>query len=103
MDQRKSALSAWARRCLEELAGLRPESELARALAQAPVETVSGDASFRRYFRIRLNGSLLRGGGVVVVFTCTVLNSVYRAATATRCRQTRFVSFWLKRQNYYNS
>ncbi len=66
MDQRKSALSAWARRCLEELAGLRPESEIARALAQAPVETVSGDASFRRYFRIRLNGSLLRRGGVVV-------------------------------------
>jgi len=39
---------------------------MARVLAQAPVETVSGDASFRRYFRIRLNGSLLRRGGVVV-------------------------------------
>ncbi len=55
MDQRKSALSAWARRCLEELAGLRQHSETSRALTAAPVETVSGDASFRRYFRIRLS------------------------------------------------
>ncbi len=64
MDQRKSALSAWARRCLGELAGLQPESETARALTQAPVETVSGDASFRRYFRVRLTAPLL-GDGVV--------------------------------------
>ncbi len=64
MDQRKSALSAWARRCLGDLAGLQPESETARALTQAPVETVSGDASFRRYFRVRLTAPLL-GKGVI--------------------------------------
>ncbi|MES3007057.1 MAG: phosphotransferase [Pseudomonadota bacterium] len=64
MDQRKSALSAWARRCLTELAGLRPESDTARALAAAPVETVSGDASFRRYFRIRLAAPLSGAGGI---------------------------------------
>lgn len=55
MDQRKSALSAWARECLENpgLNGLANASPLL-GLAQAEVETVSGDASFRRYFRIRV-------------------------------------------------
>ncbi|MGB4247026.1 MAG: phosphotransferase [Pseudohongiellaceae bacterium] len=50
MDQRKSALSVWARRQLSEMAGATP----LQGLAEAEVETVSGDASFRRYFRIRI-------------------------------------------------
>lgn len=50
MDQRKSALAEWARQCIE---GMASAASLV-GLAQAEVETVSGDASFRRYFRIRL-------------------------------------------------
>lgn len=46
MDQRKDALAAWARQCLQDMAG--------SALPQGSIHTVSGDASFRRYFRIVL-------------------------------------------------
>ena len=46
MDQRRDALAAWARQCLQEMAG--------RGLPSGSVHTVSGDASFRRYFRIVL-------------------------------------------------
>jgi len=46
MDQRKEMLALWARQCLQELAGSKPVA--------GRVETVSGDASFRRYFRLRL-------------------------------------------------
>lgn len=50
MDQRKQALATWARQCLQQMS------------AQAPVlgtlETVSGDASFRRYFRLRFDAAL---------------------------------------------
>lgn len=58
MDHRKSALAAWARHCLAE-GGLEEKggAKLLPRLAQAEVETVSGDASFRRYFRIRLASS----------------------------------------------
>ncbi|MCB1648629.1 MAG: phosphotransferase [Pseudomonadales bacterium] len=47
MDERKTALTAWARQCLEEMCD--------QAGVAGDVETVSGDASFRRYFRMRLN------------------------------------------------
>lgn len=50
MDQRKSALAAWARQHLEVITGSGP--------IIADVETVSGDASFRRYFRIRVSAVL---------------------------------------------
>jgi len=48
MDQRKTLLSAWAQRCLATMPGLG-EGDASRA----SVDTVSGDASFRRYFRLR--------------------------------------------------
>lgn len=47
MDERKVALTAWARQCLEEMCD--------QAGVVGEVETVSGDASFRRYFRMHLN------------------------------------------------
>lgn len=46
MDQRRDALAAWARQCLQDMAGA--------PLPQGTLHTVSGDASFRRYFRIVL-------------------------------------------------
>ena len=46
MDQRKDALTAWARQCLQDMAGGLP--------LEGSIHTVSGDASFRRYFRIVL-------------------------------------------------
>lgn len=45
MDQRREALVAWARHCLEDMTGYSP--------VVGEVEIVSGDASFRRYFRLR--------------------------------------------------
>lgn len=50
MDQRREALVAWARRCLGDMTGHGP--------ILGEVETVSGDASFRRYFRLRLDRAL---------------------------------------------
>ncbi len=50
MDIRKDALVQWARHCLEDMSGHSP--------VEGAIETVSGDASFRRYFRIRLNRAL---------------------------------------------
>lgn len=50
MDQRKSELAAWARQFLEVTAGT--------GSIEVEVETVSGDASFRRYFRIRVSSIL---------------------------------------------
>ncbi len=50
MDIRKDALVRWARHCLEDMSGHGP--------VKGAIETVSGDASFRRYFRIRLNRTL---------------------------------------------
>jgi len=47
MDQRKQMLAAWARERLQELAGAQS--------VEGKIETVSGDASFRRYFRLRLD------------------------------------------------
>lgn len=46
MDQRLNALAVWARQCLQEMAGGGP--------LEGTIHTVSGDASFRRYFRIVL-------------------------------------------------
>ncbi|MGJ8688233.1 MAG: aminoglycoside phosphotransferase family protein [Gammaproteobacteria bacterium] len=46
MDNRKDALVRWAKHCLEDMSGHGP--------VEGIIETVSGDASFRRYFRIRL-------------------------------------------------
>jgi aminoglycoside/choline kinase family phosphotransferase len=46
MDIRRTELSAWAKQCVADLAGL--------ALCDGDVNVVSGDASFRRYFRLRL-------------------------------------------------
>lgn len=50
MDQRKEALVAWARHCLEDMTGYSP--------VVGEVEIVSGDASFRRYFRLRFERAL---------------------------------------------
>lgn len=50
MDNRKDALVSWTRHCLEAMTG--------RAAAVAGIDVVSGDASFRRYFRIRLAAPL---------------------------------------------
>jgi aminoglycoside/choline kinase family phosphotransferase len=50
MDSRKEALVAWARQCLEDMTGCSP--------VVGEIEVVFGDASFRRYFRIRLPRSL---------------------------------------------
>lgn len=46
MDIRRTELSAWAKQCVADLAG--------QALCEGDVDVVSGDASFRRYFRLRL-------------------------------------------------
>lgn len=46
MDNRKDALVRWAKHCLEDMSGHCP--------IEGEIETVSEDASFRRYFRIRL-------------------------------------------------
>ncbi len=46
MDQRREALEAWARQCLEDMSGC--------GCVNGEVTMVSGDASFRRYFRIRM-------------------------------------------------
>ena len=46
MDIRKDALVKWAKHCLEDMSG--------HGAVGGVIETVSGDASFRRYFRIRL-------------------------------------------------
>lgn len=46
MDIRRTELSAWAKQCVADLAG--------HALCEGDVDVVSGDASFRRYFRLRL-------------------------------------------------
>src|SRR5690606_25495052 len=54
MDQRKTALTAWARQCLLTM------PETAGKAVDGVVDTVSGDASFRRYFRLRsLAGSYI--------------------------------------------
>lgn len=50
MDQRREALVAWARHCLEDMTGQSP--------IVGEVEVVSGDASFRRYFRLRFDKAL---------------------------------------------
>lgn len=50
MDQRMEALVAWARHCLEDMTGHSP--------IVGEVEVVSGDASFRRYFRLRFERAL---------------------------------------------
>tara|TARA_R110002167_G_scaffold89012_11_gene240179 strand:- start:730 stop:1860 length:1131 start_codon:yes stop_codon:yes gene_type:complete len=50
MDQRREALVAWARHCLEDMTGYSP--------VVGKVEIVSGDASFRRYFRLRFERAL---------------------------------------------
>ena len=50
MDQRREALVAWARHCLEDMTGYSP--------VVGEVEIVSGDASFRRYFRLRFERAL---------------------------------------------
>ena len=50
MDQRKEALVAWARHCLEDMTGYSP--------VVGEVKIVSGDASFRRYFRLRFEHAL---------------------------------------------
>lgn len=50
MDQRMDALVAWARHCLEDMTGYSP--------IVGEVEVVSGDASFRRYFRLRFEREL---------------------------------------------
>ena len=50
MDQRKEALVAWARHCLEDMTGHSP--------VEGELEIVSGDASFRRYFRLRFERAL---------------------------------------------
>lgn len=50
MDQRMDALVAWARHCLEDMTGYSP--------VVGDVEVVSGDASFRRYFRLRFEREL---------------------------------------------
>lgn len=48
MDQRKRVLSAWAQQCLAAMPG-----QGGGDASRATVDTVSGDASFRRYFRLR--------------------------------------------------
>lgn len=50
MDERREALEVWARQCLEGMTGCNPVG--------GEVEVVSGDASFRRYFRIRFERPL---------------------------------------------
>lgn len=50
MDQRRDALLAWARDCLVDMTG--------HSAVEGEVEVVSGDASFRRYFRLRLAHAL---------------------------------------------
>ena len=45
MDQRREAVVAWARQCLEDMTGHSP--------VEGEVEVISDDASFRRYFRLR--------------------------------------------------
>ncbi len=50
MDQRREALVAWARHCLEDMTGHSP--------VVGEIEIVSGDASFRRYFRLRFERAL---------------------------------------------
>lgn len=58
MDQRKNNLAAWARERLAELRRNDMAAVISPAgLAEAEIETVSGDASFRRYFRIRVTSS----------------------------------------------
>lgn len=46
MDERMAALAAWAKQCLEDMCD---QTGIA-----GDIETVSGDASFRRYFRMHL-------------------------------------------------
>lgn len=50
MDLRREALADWARHCLEDMTGHGP--------VEGVVEVVSGDASFRRYFRLRFDRPL---------------------------------------------
>ena len=57
MDIRKDALVRWARHCLEDMSG--------HGAVEGAIETVSGDASFRRYFRIRLNKALEKDAELV--------------------------------------
>lgn len=47
MDQRTNALSAWAQQCLATMPG-----QEGAAASPGNIDTVSGDASFRRYFRL---------------------------------------------------
>lgn len=57
MDQRREALERWARHSLESMTGNSPVA--------GTVEVVSGDASFRRYFRIRFEHPLDCDKGMV--------------------------------------
>ena len=47
MDQRRDSLAVWAASQISRLTGVDVPAE---------IEMVSGDASFRRYFRLRLQG-----------------------------------------------
>ena len=57
MDQRREALVAWARQCLEDMTG--------HGAVMGELEVVSGDASFRRYFRLRFERPLECDGELV--------------------------------------
>ncbi len=55
-DPRREALQAWGRECLEELLG--------RDIGNNHLEVVSGDASFRRYFRMRLPAQIIQASAL---------------------------------------
>ena len=50
-DLRREALQSWAKECLQQVTGVD--------VGDTELEMVSGDASFRRYFRMRLSADML--------------------------------------------
>ncbi len=64
-DVRREALQNWARECLQEVTGID--------VGDTELEMVSGDASFRRYFRMRLAADKLSGSAVPNVANSYIL------------------------------
>ena len=64
-DVRREALQNWARECLQEVTGVD--------VGDSELEIVSGDASFRRYFRMRLAVDKLNTSAVPNVASSYIL------------------------------
>jgi len=64
-DVRREALQSWAKDCLQEVTGVD--------VGDTQLEMVSGDASFRRYFRMRLAVEQLSSGAAPDVASSYIL------------------------------